>query len=148
MAIYSASGQHNQLMGLGAPELFEVRTSPCNNTNILSLEMWVLNAAAAGTGILLYRTTTAGLSVGTLPFIADDPDSPASLTTLNVMFRSQSPSDLPVNAAQALRRVTFGAGGCILTFPRGLKIPASAGILIAGNSYLAANVNLSVIIDE
>jgi hypothetical protein len=131
--------------GAAAGLIAEVRTSSTRDARVFEIGV-TAETAVAGT-IGLVRATNAGTTPGgaVVP-TADDPNAAATGVNLYTTYGTE-----PTQAAVYLRRFAASAAigaGVVWTFPRGLVIGTTGGLLIRQLSTAAVTYSVYVNFDE
>lgn len=144
MAVY-AIAQRTTVTTIAAAA-WEIRAAAANKPKLMEMGIMLVAATASVYGI--GRPQAIGLSPTTPLTVVDEQDGngPVGLTTCAVAWGT-GPT-VPLNF---LRRVSLPGSigaGIILTFPRGLGIPAAGSIVLWNITANSANTDLWAVVDE
>jgi len=144
MPLYS--GGFNSTVGTTTAPCFDIKASATNSPRLLELAISVTTAAAST--YLIGRPGNDGSvaqSSATL-LQAEDTLAPAAQTGTAVAW-----STAPTVPAATLRRVIFPntvGAGIIWTFPRGILMAVSKGLVVWNVAANSSSVNFVVVVDE
>lgn len=122
----------------------EIRTTAAVKARLL--EISVVQATGTAQSLGFGRPAAIGVTPGTIStFQRDDSADPACVTTQNASWAT-SPTAPTVYHRRWNSAATIGVG-FVMTYPRGIIIPASASFVVFNITAAVAN-DLSVAIDE
>lgn len=127
MALYSL-GLHTQAWPQAGNAIWEMYTSSLANIRVI--ELGITTQTSGGTiGYGIVRSTTVGVPIGKMSFLAEEAGTPASTVSATVSWAAQ-----PVLAANYLRRITQpqqAGWGLALAFPKGIYVQAASSLCVA-----------------
>lgn len=144
MAIYSQGQQTT--VGTTTVPAFDIKASATNSPRLM--ELGFINGAATQCTYGIGRPANDGSVAQTsgLAVLAENPADPTGQTTTAVAWTTA-----PTVPTTFLRRpfipATIGAG-IVFTFPRGLIMQASRGIVLWNIAASSAVMNVHVVVDE
>ena len=144
MAIYSQGQQTT--VGTTTVTAFDIKASATNSPRLM--ELGFINGAATQCTYGIGRPANDGSVAQTsgLAVLAENPADPTGQTTTAVAWTTA-----PTVPTTFLRRpfipATIGAG-IVFTFPRGLIMQASRGIVLWNIAASSAVMNVHVVVDE
>lgn len=141
MAIYSLA-QRTTVFTATTTANYQARSAATVRPKVLEMSYIQLTAIASQIG--LGRPQAVALTPTDVLFQADDPGDPASVCNGNIAWGTS-----PTVPLQYHRRanLTLASVGVIWTFPRGLVIPVSGGVVI-WNIATTVAADVSTVIDE
>lgn len=144
MAIYS-QGQNTTVVSSAAPA-FDMKASATNSPRLMEIGINLGAATASTYGLGRPGNDGSVAQTSGLAVLAENPGDPAGNTTTAVAWGTA-----PTVPTTFFRRVylpaTIGAG-VIWTFPRGLIMIASRGLVLWNIAASAANTHIWAVLDE
>lgn len=143
MGIYSAGFQ--KISTAAAGPLADIRTTAAGDVRVLEIGVFAETAVAGTIGLV--RATNAGTTPGGAVVPAAEDTSLAALTMADIKTTyATEPTQAAVYFRRAQLPATIG-GGIVWSFPRGIVIPISSGLLIRQLSAAIVTYGIYVVLD-
>ena len=142
MAIYSLS-LNTTVTTTGAAAM-DLLASASNSPRIMEVGINLITATASTYGV--GRSGNTETQTGAVTVLAENPNDPAGQSKCAVAWGT-APT-VPANFFRRIGLPATAGAGVIWTFPRGLLLAASAGMLIWNLAVNSASMNAWWIVDE